>query len=198
MTTKTKSTYRISLESNAGSGKTHILNHLEIRGLRPIPENRAGWDPWITKFYDDPKRWCYTTHSKILLDLGFVPKGTFVERSPWSVLNVFVRRYYDLGYITNEEYRLLCQLYNVTGWEPDVIIYIKVPPKICYFRICQKYGTEEPPITLRDLEETEKYYEEALRYTTRPVIRINGDEKTSTEKLALIIQKKLDELQIIQ
>lgn len=186
---------RISLESNAGSGKTHILNHLEVRGLRPIPENREGWDPWITKFYNDPTRWCYTTHSKILLDLGFVPKSTFVERSPWSVMNVFVRRYRDIGYITEEEYRLLYQLYNVTGWEPDVIIYIKVPPKDCYLRICEKYGTETPPITLRDLEENERYYEEALRYATQPVIRVDGGRQVDINDVVKRIQKKLDQLE---
>ena len=156
----------------------------------PIPEPRESWDPWLEKFYTNPKRWCFTTHSKILLDFANTAYRTIVERSPWSVINVFVRRYFDMNYITEQEYRLLCQLYNLNGWEPDVIIYIKVSPKLCMARIMEKTAPgEEPPVTIHDLEEFERYYENALQYATQPVIRVNGEKNVSEQ-----IQKSLDKL----
>lgn len=185
---------RVSIESNIGSGKTNILNGLEINDMMKIPESRESWDPWIEDlFYKNKSRWCFATHTKILLDMSFVPTNALTERSPWSVHNVFIRRYYDLGYLTYDEYKLISQMYYTTGWVPDVIIYIKVPPKTCYVNICKKYGSiDDCPISLNDVCEFEKYYEESLKYTTQVVIRIDG--RMPYEKIVATIQQKLNSI----
>lgn len=189
---KVKSPLRISVESNIGSRKTSIIGKLKCGWFIPIPENRSAWDPWIQKSYEDPTRWCFTAHTKILMDMCNIPEYTIVERSPWSVFEVFIRRYYEYGMMTQEEFCVIYQMYASFGWEPDIIIYIKVPVEQCFENLNERKHPNDKWVSMKDLISFDSYYERALSYACQPVIRVDGTKPI--DEIATEIQKTLDQI----
>lgn len=167
---------RVSIEGNIGSGKTEVIHG--ITQYVVYEENVAGWEHWLEKVTDSPKRWAFTSQLKILLDMTAIPDYSIVERSPYTVRYIFTQDMYDRQLMTNAEYQLYLEFYDIHGWKPDVIVYIDTPPAVCLQRILRRNRPSErnqPNTSIPRLQYLEGLHRSLFAGSGIPVYIVNGD-----------------------
>ncbi len=156
---------KISIEGGIGCGKSTLLTNL-MNTLR-LPVFLEPIDTWyfLSKFYEDPKRWGFTFNLEVIMSMYIWKNNNFkalYERSPNSCKYVFKEIQQEDGTITKEESDLFNKLFEQFSWDQDVIIYIKTDPQICFERM-QKRGREcENNVSLEYLKLIDKKYDEMI------------------------------------
>ncbi|KAL7671769.1 hypothetical protein ACOME3_006672 [Neoechinorhynchus agilis] len=99
----------IAVEGNIGSGKTTLLHHMSKKLkcsviCEPVNEWRdLDNQNLLKKLYSNPKRWCTTFQTKVMLDMARIhrsacePGINFLERTIYSAKHCFVDVMYDLS-----------------------------------------------------------------------------------------------------
>jgi deoxyadenosine/deoxycytidine kinase len=129
---------KITIGGNIGSGKTTLIRTLD-NTLNVKPEPIEKWGSWLDLFYSDMKRFCFPFQMKILYDFLDYGNESFVsERSPLDSLYVFAKGLVRSDIMSYMEYNLLSDFVHRIGWVPDVYIYLRATPEMCFERIQQR------------------------------------------------------------
>jgi deoxyadenosine/deoxycytidine kinase len=145
---------RIVIDGNIGSGKSTQIQLLKDIGFKTKKEPIDQWP--LQEFYDDPVRWAFTLHMKILDTYSDAPDDCIYERCMQSVYGVFWSNLAQS--VTKIENDLFQAWYNRVEWRPDVIIYLYSQPQKCLERIQARNQTGDAEISLTYLKQLHKWY----------------------------------------
>jgi thymidylate kinase len=154
---------RIAIEGNIASGKS-----TQVKLLEGVLEPHQEWP--LNLFYGNPERWSLLMQLSVLKSFINVPENSIVERSPESSLKVF----WKIAPKTDDEDKLFKFYNRHLGWVPDLIVYIRTPPNVCFERIRTRKQTGDIQITKEYLETIHKAYEEYVSESNVPVIIVDG------------------------
>lgn len=127
---------RVSVEGNAGSGKTAALRAVEALGLpgvRVLPSPAADWAPLVRLFEASPADWALALQLKVLLSFRSAPapgpgEVHVHERSPLSCRHVFGQLLFNEGRLTQDQWGTFKDYCDALGWEPDAVVFLDSPP----------------------------------------------------------------------
>jgi deoxyadenosine/deoxycytidine kinase len=162
---------KITVGGNIGCGKTTLIRTLDPKwNVKPEPIEK--WGSWLDLFYSDMKRFCFSFQMKILYDfLGYDNDAFFVsERSPMDSLYVFAKGLVHSDIMSYMEYNLLSEFVHHIGWVPDVYIYLRTSPEICFERIQQRSRDCENGVGLDYIKTIHQEYE---RLTSQILVDMN-------------------------
>ena len=153
---------RVSIEGAVGVGKSTVLQRLAAEeGVKTVREAAEDHFELLGRFHEDKARWGYLLQTQIVCGYAKVAHAcragevTVVERSPFSSLWQFAHSQWKQGSLTDTEWRALQDLHVLVGWEPNVMIYLCLPPEIALERARARARECEASLTLeyvRDLE----------------------------------------------
>ena len=182
---------RVCVEGNIGSGKSTALEAL--RALRPDvalrPEPVDDWQPLLSLFYADPRRWALAFNLRVLLSFDAAGGGV-VERSPLSARHVFAQLLFNENKMTQAEWELYKEYWDTLAWKPDVLVYVHTPADQCHARVAARGREAERDIDIHYLRRLEFQYETMLRFCDVPVVRLDGTQPP--EQLAAAIAAVAD------
>ena len=169
----------VCIEGNIGAGKSTLLQRLEKKGFPVFQENLDAWGHLLDFFYRDPHRWSFALQTAVMLDsakqydhmkaLLEQHEYVFVERSIDTCM-VFAKMALLNKYLTEDEYKLLDDLYQKIRWEPDFRLYLDADVNTCMQRIRQRGRPCEQNITVDYLLSIQSCYE-----SLRVDWRVNAD-----------------------
>lgn len=140
-----------------------------------VQEPVGEWDELLQLYYADPAQWALTLNLRVLLSHAAAPPAHAVfERSPAACRHVFSQLGYNDGHLTPRGWELFKEYWDELGWEPDAYVYIATPADACMRRIAQRGRPYEHTITPEYLARIEFQYDNMLRFTTKPVVRVDG------------------------
>lgn len=171
---------RVCVEGNIGCGKSTALEALAARrpDLAVFQEPLHEWGEMLDLYYADQARWALPFSLTVLL--SFVEPGRHaagpcvVERSPLACRHVFSQLQFNDGKLTQDQWDLFKDYYDVFGWKPDVLVYVQTPADECHRRIEARGRPAEAALDLQYLKRLEFQYETMLRYADVPVVRVDG------------------------
>jgi deoxyadenosine/deoxycytidine kinase len=191
-----------SVEGNMSSGKTTVLTRDKLKPFSVI-ENVTKWDPYLKLFYENPKRYGFLlqtvilrSQEKMLTTKNKKYDYVLTERSPSVSFQVFVDLQYEEGNLTDLEYEALKDWYENT-WKPDVYIYLKTDPDICYQRWEKRNRNSEKSMDLDYLKKLHGKYEDIFNHRILKKVHIvdgNNDIDTVEKDIQRIIKQHNDEL----
>ena len=184
---------QIAIEGLIGVGKsTFVKKFTEITGFKPLYES-VDDNPFLSLFYEDPKRWGYTLQSYFLYRRynDHMTEGDIIlDRSLYGDIP-FAELLFKNGFMNEKEY--LCYLSHYRTLEPlirplDVLIILKVSPEKAMERVKKRDRDFEVNLELqylKDLDYEISQIPSKLRPSTR-VIEIEWgdmDEGQITERV---------------
>jgi len=146
-------------------------------------------NPYLPLVYRDPKRWSYHSQTYFLLkhfqqhkQIEGEKGGIIKDCTIYEAKEIFARNYYNLGYISETDWKVYCEFYNILNNDlirPDLIIYLKCNLEKLMERIKKRNRPFESSITLEDLRRIELLYEDLIR-------------RIPPEKLLVIDENEID------
>jgi len=161
----------IYVEGNISSGKSSILRTLQDKGYSVFEEPLEIWQKRyiendgsnvLGKFYVDMKRWSFqlevavmTTRIVKLIEALESPSDIVIlERSPMVDRNVFAPNLYETGEMTEMEWKIYLDWYNLARFFINMIlemhhvemIFVNTSPEECYRRKCIRDRIEEATV----------------------------------------------------
>jgi len=147
----------IVISGSIGAGKTDLGKKLnEVIYGSKLFEEPLKKNPYFNDFYADPKKYAfqfqvsflnsrYRLHKEILKDHNLT---CIQDRSIYED-NAFVKCLFELGKMDNRDY----VTYNALAANmkkdlkyPDIIVYLRTSPNVCYKRIHERYLHDESRI----------------------------------------------------
>lgn len=185
---------KISIVGNISAGKSSVIEQIHsMTGIDIFLENLTDWKDILMLFYGESTRWTFTFHTTVLFSFADKNKDNdkivLYERSPMCCMDVFVNLHRRLGNLNDVEYRLIERIYKKVGWNPDVFIYIKTDPEICFERMKKRGRKCEENITIEYLVDINDLYEhmiEKCKENGIVVITINGNQNIDDMAKAVI------------
>lgn len=169
------------VEGNIGAGKSTFLSLIKSYLQAQIvyePLDRwqnVGGHNLFEHFYNDTARWSYTFQSyafitRVLAQKENAARNTLplqiLERSVYSDRYCFAKNLYELGSMTELEWKLYQEWF---GWfvesmstKPDGFIYLRTDPEICYERLQKRSRAEENTVSLDYIKYLHDKHEEWL------------------------------------
>ena len=169
---------KVSIEGNIGSGKSSVLAALAT-ALPDCPVFTEPVDEWtdlLDIFYASPAEWGLAFSLKVLLSFREPAKRDMclIERSPLACRHVFSQLLYNDGSLTQHEWDLFKEYFDLLAWTPDVIVYIETPVDLCMERIQVRGRAAEKSLDAEYLNRVEHQYTNMLRFVNVPIIRLDG------------------------
>lgn len=192
---------RIAIDGNLGSNLTHYLEKLEKDGFFVNFEKITTESPISTKFHKDMKRYALSYHLQILHNYQTLPEMsnqiTICERSPYSFRQIFEPVCAEIGSMDPDEHQVYLNFSKLSGWQPDVIIYLYCHPETCI----QRLSKDNPEVTLDYVRKLHLMHEIAFdeHNSTIPIYKINSHEDPQTVYSAIlnvITKLKLNPIEI--
>ena len=189
---------KVVFYGNIGCGKSSILKM--IQNNNPIEMNVYNeplhdWSKWLELFYTDMKKHSFGFQMRVLkshLDKKDILNGIF-ERSPLSCQKVFGELLFEDKMMNELEWNLTNEFNYDYGWNPDIVVYLKCDPKICYQRIKKRNRSNEQEIDFKYLERIDNKYEKLYTdYKSCKVITINASksiDEVYNDIMELVIKK---------
>jgi len=148
---------KLVFDGNIGCGKSSILKL--IQNNKPIEMNIYNeplydWSKWLELFYSDMDKHSFGFQMRVLkshLDKKDILNGIF-ERSPLSCQKVFGELLFEDKKMNELEWNLTNEFNYDYGWNPDLVVYLKCDPDICYQRIKQRNRNNEQLIDIDYLQ----------------------------------------------
>lgn len=190
----------ITIDGNIGSYKTSILNYFHKNyklaiDLEPIDN----WTEYLANLYNTPNS-SYDFQIKVWVDRCWIQEKTnmsvLMERSPYFIKNVFVRKAYEDKTINDTEYEDIIRLHKTTDdlWKPNGYIYLRSEPDKCLNRINKRGRFAEKNIKLEYIQKIhelhEKNYNLAIENNMN-IIVIDVENKGISEICNEILLSKL-------
>jgi len=167
----------IWVEGLIGSGKTTITKKLaEILGLRALFEPVSS-NPYLERFYKDPKRWATMMQMRLLHHRFALQKIAAFEATTTggyrgAILDrglpgdrVFAKMHMQAGNIDPLDWETYEFAYNVMACSltpPSLLIFLDVEPEIAFERVKARARTAETGIEKKYLEDLRKGYLDLL------------------------------------
>jgi len=203
----------ILLEGGIGAGKSTIGKRLKNTGLVDFVEEPVGaWqkdfeENLLDLFYRDGHRWAFTfqlaafiTRAKTWTEVLALTdhRNVVLERSIYCDRYVFAKNCYQSGLMSKTEWQLYCRLWDwlQSNWcaDPDKIVYLRTPAKVCDARINERDRTEESGIPLKYLEDLEALHDDWLLGNPKTIV-VDGTKRE--EEIVQEILERLKESGIV-
>lgn len=185
-------------KSTLAKGLADFLDYTAYN--EPVKDN-----PYLVDFYADMNRWGammqihllfrrFEQHQQIVWNKR---KGAVQDRTIYED-TIFARMLHDAGFIDQRDYETYTGHFNVMKRflvYPDVLIYLRVSPKVSMQRIQKRGRTSEGGITLEYMENLYNGYEnfiEEMNHYTR-VLTLDWNEYMEPDKVAKMLKEKTDE-----
>jgi len=174
----------IVVEGPIGSGKTTLARMLADKFSTQLLSEKAEENPFLARFYQDPKRFALQTQifflfqrARQIADISQIDMFSqpitadfFLEKDPlFARLN-----------LNDEEYALYHQIYHHLQLEspkPDLVIYLQTPLSSLTDRIAERnidYESSMPPQYIERLSNA--YSEYFHSYDAAPVLIVNNEK----------------------
>jgi thymidylate kinase len=119
-----------------------------------------------------------------------------MERSPYFIKNVFVRKAYDDTTINDAEYENILRLHKTTDdlWKPNGYIYLRSDPEKCLQRMTKRGRFAEKNIRLEYLQELHELHEKNYKLATEArmnIIVIDVENKSISDICNEILSSNL-------
>jgi deoxyadenosine/deoxycytidine kinase len=162
----------ITIDGNIGCCKTSILNYFHKNYKLAIDlEPVDSWTEYLANLYNTTNS-SYDFQIKVWVDRCWIQEKTsmsvLMERSPYFIKNVFVRKAFDDKTINETEYDNIHKLHKTTDdlWKPNGYIYLRSDPEKCLQRIIKRGRFAEKNMQLEYIQSIhelhEKNYKAAL------------------------------------
>lgn len=174
----------IVVEGPIGSGKTTLARMLAEKFSTQLLTEKAEENPFLARFYDDPKRYALQTQifflfqrARQIADISQIDMFSqpitadfFLEKDPlFARLN-----------LNDEEYALYHQIFQHLQLEspkPDLVIYLQTPVSALTGRIAERNIKYENNIPAEYLERLATAYSEYFHsYDAAPVLIVNNEK----------------------
>ena len=174
----------IVVEGPIGSGKTTLARMLAEKFSTQLLTEKAEENPFLARFYDDPKRYALQTQifflfqrARQIADISQIDMFSqpitadfFLEKDPlFARLN-----------LNDEEYALYHQIFQQLQLEspkPDLVIYLQTPVSALTERIAERNIKYENNIQPEYLERLATAYSEYFHtYDAAPVLIVNNEK----------------------
>tara|TARA_B100001094_G_scaffold263748_1_gene265463 strand:+ start:1342 stop:1938 length:597 start_codon:yes stop_codon:yes gene_type:complete len=194
----------ISICGNIGSGKSTLISAIK----KEFPEINVQYEPLneinglLDYFYTDMKRWSFTLQMKLLgLYSNMIKEHKsdiiITERSQYESFNIFGTILKNKEFLNDEEFKIMEMFYKLNGIKPNVFIYIKTNPYICFERIKQRNRESEKTIDINYLSSLHEEYEKHF-IGTNHIFVLNGNISHEFIKRKVIdIIKNINEMKSI-
>lgn len=164
----------IHIEGNIGAGKSTLLTFLEKEFACNVSQEPVG--EWmkldlLDKFYKDINRWSFAFQMNCFISrvhqVDKLPSWSdnIIERSLLSD-KIFAQNCYNNGNMEKTEFDVYLRwsewLYDRVCKKVKNIIYLRVPPEVCYERIKQRNREGEEEIPLEYLKQLHVLHDEWL------------------------------------
>lgn len=190
----------ITLDGNIGCFKTSILNYFHKYYKTPVDlEPVENWSEYLKNMYNTDKS-TYNFQIRVWLDRCWIQEKSntilLMERSPYFIKNVFVRKAYEDKTISEVEYENIIKLHKTTDdlWKPNGYIYLRSDPEKCLQRINKRERTAEKNIKLEYIQKLhelhEKNYKSALEAKMN-IIVIDVENKSISDICNEILSSNL-------
>lgn len=170
------------VDGNIGAGKTTFLRILsDYLHAHVVYEPTDKWqtivgtENLLENFYRDTPRWAYTFQSYAFITRiieqeshasQFAQPIQILERSVFSDRYCFAKNCYELGFMTELEWKLYQDWFSwlIDNYviRPNGFIYLRVDPIICHQRLTKRHRREESGISLDYLERLHQKHEDWL------------------------------------
>lgn len=176
---------KIVFDGNIGCGKSRLINNILSNNSINIPiynEPLHDWHEWLGLFYSDMEKHAFGFQMRVLkshLDKKTIEQGLF-ERSPLSCQKVFGKLLYEDKKMTELEWNLTNEFNEDYGWLPDIVVYLKCPPNICYQRISKRNRDGEETISLDYLQKVNEKYEQLYNSEISKKVKIITIDSSET------------------
>lgn len=174
----------IVVEGPIGSGKTTLARMLAEKFSTQLLSEKAEENPFLARFYQDPKRYALQTQifflfqrARQIADISQIDMFSqpitadfFLEKDPlFARLN-----------LNDEEYALYHQIYHHLQLEspkPDLVIYLQTPLSALTDRISERNIDYESNIPSQYIERLSSAYSEYFHsYDAAPVLIVNNEK----------------------
>ena len=156
----------ITRDGNIGSYKTSILNYFHKNYKLAIDlEPVDNWAEYLANLYNTPNS-SYDFQIKVWVDRCWIQEKTnmsiLMERSPYFIKNVFVRKAYEDKTINEAEYENIIRLHKTTDdlWKPNGYIYLRSEPEKCLQRINKRGRYAEKNVKLEYIQKLHELHEQ--------------------------------------
>ena len=185
-------------KSTLAKGLADFLDYTAYN--EPVKDN-----PYLVDFYADMNRWGammqihllfrrFEQHQQIVWNKR---KGAVQDRTIYED-TIFARMLHDAGFIDQRDYETYTGHFNVMKRflvYPDVLIYLRVSPKVSMQRIQERGRASEGGITLEYMENLYNGYEnfiEEMNHYTR-VLTLDWNEYMEPDEVAKMLKEKTDD-----
>jgi deoxyadenosine/deoxycytidine kinase len=180
---------RIVIDGNIGSGKSTQVKLLAQEGFSVLTEQIDDWP--LDDYYKDPPKFALALQLAVLKSFQ-APDVQIYERSPESSREVFWKMLIDDGTATKEDDEKYKKEYELSGWYPDIHIYINTPPQMCFDRLETRRQVGDNAITLEYIKKIDRYYKKYIMVGCAHVIDGRLSPVQILEQILWVIRK--DEL----
>jgi len=161
----------IVIEGNIGVGKTSLAKKLanDLNALLILEEFEN--NPFLPKFYENPKRWAFACELSFLSDRYNQLKNTLLQPSVFH--NIVISDYFFAKSIIfsketldSDEFNLFYKLFNIIYSFvplPSLFVYLYAPAEKLKMNIIKRGRTYEQNISIDYLEKIEKSYQEFIQ-----------------------------------
>jgi len=166
---------KVVIDGNIGSGKTTQLDLLENKGYRVRREPIDDWP--LEEFYQDPQRWAFYFHMKILETLRpLKTRETVVyERSLLSSRWVFWEVLKKQSMVTKGEDETYGTFYDKFVWYPDIYIFLSKSPDLAWKHIQARHQVGDSGVTLEYWKELDTEYKNLMSKVPCRVYIVNAN-----------------------
>ena len=191
---------KIVFDGNIGCGKSKVINSILTNksiDMDIYNEPLNNWKEWLELFYSNMKQHAFGFQMRVLkspLDKKNIKQGIF-ERSPLSCQNVFGKLLYEDNMMSELEWNLTNEFNEDYGWLPDIVVYLKCPPNVCYERISKRSRTGEELISIDYLQKVHEKYEKLYSVdntkVSKKIIIITVDASQTPEQVYESVMNQL-------
>jgi len=201
--------YFITISGNIGAGKSSLTKMLsEKLGWIPFYESVED-NPYLEDFYNDMKKWSFHLQiyflSKRFNDSHNILKlneSVILDRTLYEDGEIFARNLYELGNMSERDYKNYKQLYNILINylpKPDLMIYLRSDVDFLIERIKKRSRDFEASIPKEYLLRLNNYYEEWIsKYTISDLLIIDVkkfDYVNNPNDLNSVVNQIMDRIQ---
>ncbi|KAK0425698.1 hypothetical protein QR680_009326 [Steinernema hermaphroditum] len=187
----------ICVEGNIASGKSSLISRLLTanRSVNAIQEPLDTWKSYggvnpLGLMYADPKTWAFWFQAKVQIDMVLkhcqLKNGVNVmERSIFSARCCFVENMRRQNYLTSEQVSALhanfVRFIDHHSIRPDLFIYLRASPEVCFDRLLTRSRNEEKSVTLEYLRSLHNLHDDwLLNQNKYPVEVVDADSDISS------------------
>ena len=169
-----------------GSGKSTLVDFLQVRfGVTPYFEPNEK-NPYLTEFYEDMRRWAFSSQIYFLqkkfalhLELEKEPGVVVQDRTIYEDAEIFAQNLHRMRILDKRDWQTYCELYESICTQlrpPDLLIFLRCSVRTVRQRIKIRARPEEQGISANYVRRLKNLYEQwYAQYTLSPTVVIETD-----------------------